>query len=171
MSRGVLLAGLLLAACGRTPADPKAPPPQAVGAELATFPQLLVPISTSAWAGMQDAAARNDPARAVPDAYPQPYAHDSVLVEGKETSAIVAFTGVWLAPSPVPLRPMSVQQYLRAFGADAGTDLASVIAPKGRIFFTREQLPDVIAAARAAGATSEDLPYGVVRGAARRPGP
>lgn len=169
MSRAVLLAGLLLAACGKAPAGPKAPTPEAVGAELATFPQLLVPISTSAWTGMQDASARNDPARAVPDAYPTPYAHDSVLVEGKETPAIVAFTGVWLAPSPLPLRPMSVQQFLRAFGADAGADLATVIAPRGRIFFTRGQLPDVIAAARAAGATSAELPYDVVRGAARPP--
>lgn len=156
-----------LAACGKAPQTPAAPTPAAVGAELATFPQLLVPISTTTWAGMQKAVALNDMSRANADQYPQPYAHYTVMISSKEVPVIVAYTGVWLAPSPTPLQPMSVQQYLRAFGADAGTDLASVIAPKGRIFFTREQLPDVIAAARAAGATSDDLPYSVVHGVAR----
>ncbi|MBI2387246.1 MAG: hypothetical protein HYV14_14735 [Elusimicrobia bacterium] len=156
-----------LAACGKTPEPPKAPTPAAVGAELATFPQLLVPISTSTWASMQAAAARNDPDHANANQYPRPYAHHAVRIDGRDVPVITAYTGVWLAPAPVPLQPMSVQQYLRAFGADADTDLASVIAPKGTIFFTREQLPDVIAAARAAGATSEDLPYGIVHGVAR----
>lgn len=160
----VILAAAL-AACGKP--RPKAPTPEAVGAELATFPQLLVPISSQTWASMQAAVARNDAEHAAANQYPQPYAHGSVLVGGLETPVIVAYTGVWLAPAPVPLQPMSVQQYLRAFGADAGTDLAGVIAPKGSIFFTREQLPDVIGAARKAGAGSEELPYSVVRGAAR----
>jgi hypothetical protein len=156
-----------LAACGKTPAPPAAPTAQALGAELATFPQLLVPISTATWAGMRAAVARNDPDRANAYQHPQPYAHHTVQIDGKDFPVIVAYTGVWLAPAPVPLQPMSVQQYLRTFGGDAGTDIASVIAPKGRIFFTREQLPDVIAAARAAGATADDLPYSVVHGAAR----
>lgn len=156
-----------LAACGKAPEPPKAPTPAEVGAELATFPQLLVPISTSTWSAMQRAITLNDMTRANADQYPQPYAHYTVQAAGKDIPVIVAYTGVWLAPAPTPLQPMSVQQYLRAFGADAGTDLASVIAPKGRIFFTREQLPDVVSAARAAGATSDDLPYSIVHGAAR----
>jgi hypothetical protein len=161
----LLLAGAL-AACGKAPAPP-APTAQALGAELATFPQLLVPVSTSTWASMQAAVARNDMDHANANQYPRPYAHPVVTVGGKETPVLVAYAGAWLAPAPVPLQPMSVQQFLRAFGADEGTDLASVIAPKGRMFFTREQLPDVIAAARAAGATAEDAPYGIVLGLAR----
>jgi len=154
-----------LAACGKKP--PAAPTAEAVGAELATFPQLLVPISSQTWASMQSAAARNDTEHTAANQYPQPYAHSTVRVNGRDISAFVAYTGVWLAPAPVPLQPMSVQQYLRAFAADADTDLASVIAPKGSIFFTREQLPDVMGAARNAGATTADLPYSMVRGAAK----
>lgn len=161
-----LLAGL--AACGKPEAPaPSAPTPEAVGAELATFPQILVPISTATWTSMLEAASRNDPLRVSATQYPHPYAHPVVLVDGKATPVLMGYTGLWLAPSPVPLQPMSVLQFLRVFGGDAGTDLASVIAPRGAIFFTRAQLPDVISAARAAGATSEDLPYSVVRGAAR----
>lgn len=156
-----------LAACGKAPAPPAAPTAAALGAELATFPQLLVPISTTTWAGMQKAIAINDTTRVDANQYPQPYAHYTVRISSTDVPVIVAYTGVWLAPAPIPLQPMSVQQYLRAFGADAGTDLASVIAPQGRIFLTREQLPDVIAAARAAGATSDDLPYSIVHGVAR----
>lgn len=154
-----------LAACGK-PA-PKAPTPEAVGAELATFPQLLVPISTQTWARIQSAVARSDVEHSEANQYPQPYAHATVLLNGHDTSTIVAYTGVWLAPAPVPLQPMSVQQYLRAFAADTGTDLASVIAPKGNIFFTRKQLPDVMISAKNAGASSTEMPYSVVRGAAK----
>lgn len=167
MTRRALLAALLLAACGKSEAPPAPPTPEAVGAELATFPQVLVPISTATWTSMLEAASRNDPLRVRATQYPAPYAHPVVLVDGKETPVLMGYTGLWLAPSPVPLQPMSIQQFLRVFGADADADLASVIAPRGAIFFTRAQLPDVIASARAAGATSEDLPYSVVRGAAR----
>lgn len=62
---------------------------------------------------------------------------------------------------------MAVQQYLRAFGADEEINLASVVAPRGSIFFTREQLPKIIAAARAAGAGDADQSYSVVYGARR----
>lgn len=161
----LLLAGL--AACGKTEAPPAAPTPEAVGAELATFPQILVPISTTTWTSMLAAASRKDALGVRAIEYPRPYAHPAVLADGKETPVLMGYTGLWLAPSPVPLQPMSVQQFLRVFGADPDADLASVIAPRGAIFFTREQLPDVISAARAAGATSADLPYSVVRGAAR----
>jgi hypothetical protein len=156
---------IALAACGRKPAE--APTAEAVGAELATFPQLLVPISSQTWARMQSAVARNDTEHSAANQYPQPYAHGSVLVAGQETPVTLAYTGVWLAPAPVPLQPMSVQQFLRTFAADADTNLASVIAPKGSIFFTREQLPDVMGSARIAGAGAADLPYSIVRGAAK----
>lgn len=156
-----------LAACGKAAAPPAPPTAQALGAELATFPQLLVPVSTETWASMQAAVVRNDMDHANANQYQRPYAHPVVTVGGKDTRVLVAYTGAWLAPAPVPLQPMSVPQFLRTFGADEGTDLASVIAPKGRMFFTREQLPDVIAAARAAGAVAGDAPYGIVLGLAR----
>ena len=69
-----------LAACGKAPKTPAAPTPAAVGAELATFPQLLVPISTTTWAGMQKAIALNDMTRANAVQYPQPYAHYTVQI-------------------------------------------------------------------------------------------
>lgn len=171
MKLAALLIVAALAACGKADeAPPAAPPtPEAVGAELATFPQILVPISTATWTSMQEAAARDDLPRINATAHPHPYAHPTVLVDGKETPVLMGYTGLWLAPSPLPLQPMSVQQFLRVFGAGEGADLASVIAPRGAIFFTRAQLPDVIAAARAAGASSAELPYSLVRGAARAP--
>ncbi len=161
----LIIAGL--AACGKAEPPPAAPTAEAVGAELATFPQILVPISTATWTSMLEAASRNDPLRVTAIQHPRPYAHPVVLVDGKETPILRGYTGLWLAPAPVPLQPMSVQQFLRVFGGDQDADLAGVVAPRGTIFFTREQLPDVISSARAAGATSEDLPYSVVRGAAR----
>ncbi|MEK7232583.1 MAG: hypothetical protein AAB268_02110 [Elusimicrobiota bacterium] len=153
------------AACGNPPE--KTPTPDAVGAELATFPQLLVPISSQTWASMQMATKRNDVNFINANQYPQPYAHGSVLVADRDTPVILAYTSVWLAPAPAPLQPMSVQQYLRIFGAVTEINLAVVIAPKGNIFFTREQLPDIMGAVRKAGAGSEDLPYSVVHGAGR----
>lgn len=166
MNRLALLVLLIaLAACGKKPAA--APTAEAVGAELATFPQLLVPISSQTWASMQSAALRKDAEHSDANQYPQPYAHATVILNGREIPAFVAYTGVWLAPTPVPLQPMSVQQFLRTFAANADMDLASVIAPKGSIFFTREQLPDVMGSARTAGAGATDLPYSIVRGAAK----
>lgn len=158
-----------LAACGKPPEPPAAPSPEAIGSELASFRQLLVPISTSTWAGMQAAISHNDPSRAAAYQYPRPYAHQPVLVAGKEVSALIAYTSVWLVPAPVPLQPMSAHQFLRAFGADEGADLAGVVSPKGSFFFTREQVPDIASSARAAGASPEDLPYGVVHGVGRKP--
>lgn len=156
---------LALAACGK-PSPAPAPPPTAaaVGAELATFSQLLMPISSTTWARMQEADERKDFSRTAANRYARPYAHAGALVDGKDTSVFLAYTGVFLAPAPLPLQPMTVQQFLRAFAADSETELAGVVAAQGTIFFTREQLPDVIAAARAAGAADVELPYSVVRG-------
>jgi len=163
------VAAFVFAACGKAPPPaPEPPTPQAVGAELATFPQLFVPISSTTWASMQEAIAAKDHTRTAANRHPQPYAHATLQVGGQDTAVMVAYTGVFLAPAPIPLQPMSVQQFLRAFGADPEASLAGVVAPKGTIYFTREQLVDVIAAARAAGAVAEDLPYGEVRGAGRR---
>ena len=159
----------LLAACGRdkTPAAPTAPTAEAIGAEMATFPQLLVPISTTTWAGMQAAAARNDASGLTADRYPRPYAHGTVQVNGRTTAVLAAYTSVRLAPAQMPLQPMKVQQFLRALTADDEAELGSVIAPQGHIFFTRAQLPDVVIAAAKAGAGIDDMPYSIVRGTGR----
>ena len=166
LTLAVLLAAL--AACQKPAPPASAPPtPEALGAELATFRQILVPISTQTWSEMQWAVSHGDEERSKAYQYPQPYAHALVPLNGRDTDVLVAYTSIWLAPDLVPLQPMSVEQYLRAFEADTGTNLATLIAPMGTIFFTREQLPGILAAAKASGASSTDLPYSVVRGAAR----
>lgn len=154
-----------LASCGKL--APETPTPAAIGAELATFPQLLVPISTQTWAAMAAASERGDGDHSAANRYAKPYAHGVAHVDGRESPVFVGYSSVLLAPAPVPLQPMSVQQFLSAFALDDGTNLASVIAPKGAIFLTREQLPELIGAARTAGATAGDMPYSVVRGEAR----
>lgn len=161
------LALAALAACGKKAPETVAPSPAAVGAELATFPQLLVPISTQTWAAMAAASERGDGYHSAATQYAKPYAHGVARVEGRESDVFVGYSSVLLAPAPVPLQPMSVQQFLSAFAADDATNLASVVAPKGAIFITREQLPEVIGAARAAGAPAGDMPYSVVRGEKR----
>lgn len=159
----LLLLAAALAACGTKPsAAPVPPTPEALGAELATFPQLLVPISTSTWSLMLDAGSKKDPQGAKATWHTNPYAHVSLSIDGKHAEALIAYTGVWLAPRPAPLQPMSVQQYLQAFAADAGTDLAIVVAPKGTFYITRTQLVDVMQAASAAGAGLVDLPYSII---------
>lgn len=158
-----------LAACDKdkSPAAPTAPAAEAVGIELATFPQLLVPISTQTWASMRAAAARNDASGLTADRYPEPYAHATVQVDGRTTIVLAAYTSVRLAPARIPLQPMKAQQFLRAFTADMDAELGSVVAPQGHIFFTRSQLPDIIIAAAKAGAGIDDLPYSIVRGTGR----
>ncbi len=163
----LVVLAVTITACGKAK-TPEAPTgPDAVGAELATFPQLLVPISTQTWASMRAAAAKDDISSLTADRYPQPYARATVQVNGHTTVVLPAYTSVRLAPAQVPLQVMTVQQYLRAFTADPVADLGGVVAPRGHIFFTRAQLPDVVIAAAKAGAGLEDMPYSVVRGAGR----
>lgn len=166
--RALLLAALAaaaLAACGK-PA-PKAPTPEEVGTELATFRSVFVPISSETWKSMELAQKRDPGAVIHPKQYPDPYAHGVVLVGGRDAVVSVAYTSVLLAPAPVPLEAMSVTQYLRVFEYDARSELARVIAPKGSIFIARDALPRVAAAARTAGAPTDDAPFSVVRGAGR----
>jgi len=165
--RPLLLAAMAaaMAACGE-PAL-KAPTPEEVGAELATFRSVFVPISTGAWKNMGEALKLDPKAAVHPLQYPDPYARSTVLVNGRETTVSVAYTSVLLAPSPVPLEVMSVAQYLRVFEYDARSELASVIAPKGNIVIARDAVPRVIAAALAGGASVNDAPFSVVRGERR----
>ena len=116
---------------------------------------------------MLHAAANNDTSGAKATWHPNPYAHVSLLIDGKQAEALIAYTGVWLAPPTVPLQPMSVQQYLQAFASDSGTEIASVVAPKGALSIPRAQLMDVMHAASAAGAGLVALPYSVIFSSAR----
>jgi hypothetical protein len=165
----LVVLAVTLAACGKekSPAAPAAPTAEAMGAELATFPQLLVPISTQTWASMRAAAARNDISGLTANLYPQPYSHASVQVDGRNAAVLAAYTSVSLVPAQIPLQVMTVQQYLRAFTADMVADIGSVVTPRGHIFFTRAQLPDIIITAAKGGARLEDMPYSVVRGTGR----
>lgn len=160
-----VLAAAALAACGEKP--PKPPTPEEVGTELATFRSVFVPISSDTWKSME-AALRRDPNAVIrPNQHLDPYARGVVLVGGRDAIVSVAYTSVLLAPAPVPLEAMSVAQYLRVFDYDARSELARVIAPKGSIFIARDALPRVAAAARAAGAPTDDAPFSVVRGTGR----
>ena len=164
----LLVLTTLIAACGgKTTPPPSAPTAEAIGAELATFPQLLVPISTTTWASMRAAAARGDAAGLTADRYPHPYTYATVEVNGRTAIVLAAYTSIRLAPGQMPLQPMKVQQYLRAFTADMDAELASVVTPQGHIFFTRAQLSDVVIAAAKAGAGLDDMPYSIVRGTGR----
>jgi len=165
----LVLLAVAIAACGKekSPVVPTAPTAEAIGAELATFPQLLVPISTQTWASMRTAAASNNLSGLTADRYPQPYARASVQVNGRNAVVLAAYTSVRLAPAQVPMQVMAVQQYLRVFTADTAADLGGVVTPQGHIFFTRAQLPDVIIGATKAGSSFEDMTYSVVRGTGR----
>ena len=167
MSRFPLV--ILLAAFGacRKQAPTTPPTPEALGAEIATFHQVLVPISTQTFVNMREAAARRGIENVSPGDFLDPYALGSVLINGQTVAVFTAYTGPWQAPREMPTQPMSIQQFLRAFGSDQRSNLAAIIAPKGNIFFTREQLLDVIGAARASGASSEDIPFTVIRGSGR----
>ncbi|MEQ1918535.1 MAG: hypothetical protein ABL955_05000, partial [Elusimicrobiota bacterium] len=85
-----------LAACGKekNPAVPVAPTAEAIGAELSTFPQLLVPISTQTWASMRVAAESNNISGLTANLYPRPYSHASVQVDGRDTVVLAAYTSV-----------------------------------------------------------------------------
>lgn len=164
----MILAALTAAAfsaCGEK--APKPPTPEEVGTELATFRSVFVPISSGTWKSMELAQKRDPNAIVRPNQFPEPYAHGLVLIGDREATVSVAYTSVLLAPAPVPLEAMSVTQYLRAFEYDARAELASVIAPKGRLFIARDALPRVAGAARAAGAPTDDAPFSVVRGTGR----
>lgn len=159
----ILLAAF--AACGRKPASP--PTAAALGAELATFPQLLVPPTEQTLIDWKEAVARKGAENVTLTSFRQSYTHGSATVNGKEVAVFVAYAGPWQAQKGMPLQLMSVPQFLRAFAADPQTDLAMVAAPKGNLFFTREQLPEIIGAVRAAGAASEDLPFTLIGGIGR----
>lgn len=159
------LAAAALSACGEK--APKPATPEEVGTELGTFRSVFVPISSATWKNMELAQKRDPNAVVRPNQFPEPYAHGAVLIGDREAVVSVAYTSVLLAPAHVPLEAMSVTQYLRVFEYDAGAELASVIAPKGRLFIARDALPRVASAARAAGAPTDDAPYSVVRGTGR----
>ncbi|PIR19214.1 MAG: hypothetical protein COV48_03200, partial [Elusimicrobia bacterium CG11_big_fil_rev_8_21_14_0_20_64_6] len=166
MSRSAFLAaGLLLAltAC-RKPAPPAPASPHAIGAELATFKQVLMPLTDETLENLRRAILLHGPESVTLTSFRQTYSHGTTTVNGAKASVLIAYSDPWRAPKGIFLQPMSVLQYLRAFANDAGTDLTMLSTPKGEIFFTREQLSEVSTAASEAGAGGEDLPFVLIRG-------
>jgi hypothetical protein len=160
----VVLAAAFLAC--RKPA-PKAPAAEALGAELATFRQVLVPLTQQTLTEFQDAVSLKGAENVTLMNFRQTYEHGTATVDGSTVALFIAYAGPFQAPKGTPLQAMSVQQFLGAFAGDPATDIATLAAPKGNIFFTRQQLPDVIGAARAAGASSGDLPFSLIYGNGR----
>ncbi|UPT74050.1 MAG: hypothetical protein M0D55_19865 [Elusimicrobiota bacterium] len=95
------------------------------------------------------------------------YGRGAAEIAGSTVTVFAAYGGAWLMPSETAARPMGALQFLRAFEDAQDCVGAVVIAPKGRLYVPREQLLDVIIAARAAGATDANVPFSLVRGAAR----
>lgn len=157
----------VLPGCRKPAPPPPAPTPQALGKELATFPQMLVPLTAQSVIDYQDALARKGADNVTITSFRQTYILREATVENKKVKLFVGYAGTWQAPKGSPLQPMAIQQFLRAFAADPEAEVAMVAAPKGTFFFTRVQLPDVIGAARDAGARSEDLPFSLVLGNGR----
>lgn len=146
-----------LAACGRGEAPPAPPSASELGAELATFRQILVPLSP--------ATAEN--AKLDPENFKEVYELGTTTSEGASIGVLVAYSDPWLLPASAIGRPMSVLQFLRAFGQEERAQAAALVAPKGQLYFTRAQLPGVLAGARTAGASDADLPFSAVKGSAR----
>lgn len=157
----ILAAAVALASCGRRQAPPT---PEALGAELASFPQVLLPLTQDAYKRYTNLAEKPNPETA---GGRQLYTHGSATVAGKPVALFLAYSGPWQAPKGLVLQPVSVLQFLRAFTADSQTDIAAVAAPKGSLYFTRAQLPDIVVAAKAAGASDADIPFGFIIGSGR----
>lgn len=153
------------AACRKS--APPASDPAAIGRELATFRQVLMPLSPQ----FVELIGRSGVERAVPSDVPVPYMLGEIPVNGRLSPVFAAYTDPWKAPKGLAMRPMSIDQFLSSFAFDMRADIALVRAPKGDIHFTRGQLPEVLAAAHAAGAAVENLPLSVINGAATNPAP
>jgi hypothetical protein len=154
-----------LAACGRA-RPPAGPTADELGAEAATFVQVLVPLSAQTLAGFEEAVARlGDASSVTPADFKQTYELESFSVNGQETRVMIAYTNPWLAPATTLHRPMTVPQFLRACEAE-GRD-AALVAPKGQIYIPRAQMPDVRAKLVLLGASDKDMPLVFIRGSLR----
>ncbi len=160
----VLLAAL--PAC-RKPGPPVPPTPAAIGAELATYPQLLAPLTHESMESLVEAVNSHGAGSVTAANFRQSYLHRTAIINGVKTAVFVGYSTPWQALEKTPLQPMSVLQFLHAFAVDAETEIVMLHTPKGTLYFTREQLVDVIGAARTAGATSGDQPFTFVLGSAK----
>lgn len=169
MSRATLFVAILLAAASacRKPAPPEPATSKALGVELATFRQVLLPLTGETLENLRRAIRLHGPESVTLTSFQQTYVHGTATVNGAKASVLIAYSDPWRAPKGIFLQPMSVLQYLRAFANDAGTDLTMLSTPKGEIFFTREQLSEVSIAASEAGAGADDLPFVLIRGSGR----
>ncbi len=172
MRRAALLAALLLSACGE-----KAPPPaqsgahpsaDAVGAELASFAQILVPIVPASLDEYKRAAEfRGGEANVGDGDVSLSYSRGASVVAGSTITVFVGYAGAWLMPVETTARPMTPLQFLRALDSAVDCAGAVVLAPRGKLYVPREQLMDVTIAAQKADAPAKDAPLVLIRGSAR----
>lgn len=154
-----------LAACGRSPAPTAQPTPEAIGAEIATFSQILVPLSTQTISNLKIAAELKGGLQNVTTGdFTPDYQFGSVTADGKPAAVLVAFSDPWLAPTEALTMPMSLPQFLRAYEASPKASLAVLIAPRGEIIITREHLPRVRQVVAVSGRPDADLPFVLIRG-------
>ena len=167
MRLGLLFFVVSLASCGRKPVPPPAPTAAALGTELATYRQVLVILSPITAENIQRVEAIKGPGHAETGDFQEVYAHADSTVAGSSVAVIIAYSGAWLLPRGVAARPMTPPQFLRAFANDEECGRAVLITPKGTIFIERAQHLEVLISMRNAGAVAADLPFSLIRGAAR----
>jgi hypothetical protein len=163
----VLLA-VSLAACDRKQAPPATPTAEALGAELATFRQVLVLLSPETMRNLAHAESIRGPGNAVTGDFSEVYGHLESIVGGSTVAVMVAYSGAWLLPKDVVARPMTPTQFLRAFIVNEECARAVVITPRGDLVVSREQVLDVLIETRQAGAVGEDLPFSLIHSATTR---
>ena len=139
-----------LTACGKTKIPPSPTSAAAVGVELATYPQVLVPLSAHPLGNAETA-----------------YQYGAATVSGSTVAAMIAYSSAWLLPDTSTARPMTPLQFLQAFASSEPCGLAVLITPKGSLLIGRSDLLDVLVAARDAGAATAELPFTAIRGSAR----
>lgn len=164
MRTAILLFAVTLTAC-RKPAPAGAPSAAALGAELATYRQVLVPLSPETAENIARVEKIKGPGNAVTGDFKEVYAHGETRIAGSTVAVLVAYSGAWLLPAGFAARPMTPAQFLRAFMGEETTARAVVIAPRGSLIVSREQVLDVLLETRKASPSDADLPFALIRAA------
>lgn len=162
----LLLLTTALAACHRAKETPRPPTAEELGAELAKYPQVLVPLSPDTAENMRRAAAFKGRDSVGPGDFQPVYEHATATVAGSTVTVLMAVSGAWMLDHGAAAQPMSPTQFLRALGEDSTSRYAVLATPKGTLIVSKEQVLDAMIAAKRAGAVVEDIPFTIIRGAA-----
>ena len=162
----LILLIMVLAACERPKAPARPPTADELGAELATYAQVLVPLAPETVENVRRAAAFKGTESVRPGDFQPVDEHVTADIAGSSVTVLMAYSGAWLLPRDQTSQPMTSIQFLHALGEDQAARFAVLITPKGNLFVGKEQLLDVMIAARKAGAATEDIPFTIIRGAA-----